>query len=281
MKLPDPPGPPLWRTYALAMRVLTYFLGIGWMETNVMNKTAPTDFLRNDWSSPERRDFHFYRVISLAEMIFNLQWVGGFDNLVDDVRTNTQLEPRFAELEVGKLLHIYGVNFRFIVPQGTKGTDYDIELCMPDGRVALVETECKIETTAISSRTMKDTLEHARKQLPKDGVGIIFVRVPGDWFKVANEWLPNKFGAETVSKAIQSFLRNTTRIVSVKAYGTAIHLEDGFGVQLSEIREFDNDRTGGKWSIFENGPAFGTGPSWVDFISIVSPLPSFTHPTIL
>ena len=93
------------------MRVIWHFLGLSWVESHVMNKAAPTDFFRNDWSTDERRDVHFRRVIDFAEMLYNLQWTEGFERLLLQLNDNLGIEGTFAELEVGKLLMIHGVAF--------------------------------------------------------------------------------------------------------------------------------------------------------------------------
>jgi Protein of unknown function (DUF2927) len=46
------------------------------------------------------------------------------------------------------------VPFRFVVPQGATGTDYDIEIEHPQSLIASADAKCKIEGTEFSENTM-------------------------------------------------------------------------------------------------------------------------------
>jgi hypothetical protein len=70
----QPPGGLLGLTYVVAMNVVKDFLGLPWMERHVMGKAAPTDFFRNDWASSRRTDVHVLRLVSLANLLANLQF---------------------------------------------------------------------------------------------------------------------------------------------------------------------------------------------------------------
>lgn len=278
-----PAARPVDRAYFLAVRIIRHFLCLGWLETHVMNKTAPTDFFRNDCSTGERTDVHIRRVIEFAEMLWSLARIDGFDKLLLQLNDPLGIEGTFAELEVGKLLMICGVHFRFVVPQGTREKDYDLEIFMPDGRSAFADTKCKIESTSISPSTIKTSLNKAREQLPPDSPGMIFLKVPDVWLKASHQWVANDQGTETISSTIRAFLRGTGRIVSVKVYGAIIHLEGPHSLQFYEAREIDNEKSrfGTEWELFKELELFGTGPNWLTLMKIVNPLPSFTHPGLL
>jgi hypothetical protein len=47
------------------------------------------------------------------------------------------LEGTYAELDFGRMLYLNNVPFRFVVPQGTTGLDYDIEVENPNGAAAM------------------------------------------------------------------------------------------------------------------------------------------------
>jgi hypothetical protein len=225
------------------------------------------------------------RVIDFAEMLYNLQSIEGYDNCVAQLN-DPQLEGTLAELEVGKLLQIHGVRFRFIVPQGVSGMDYDLEVFMPDSRSAVADTKCKIESSSTSKSTIKSQLEKARSQLPSDSPGMVFLKVPQDWMVDAQQWVENEYGNETISSAVRSFLRNTGRIVSVKVYSSIIHVYQNRPgtVGLYRVWEFNNftSRFGGDWHIFHKiAVLHGVGPRWVSLSQIVNPLPSITHPGVL
>lgn len=278
-----PMAKPLERAYVLACRIIGSFLGPKWLEAHVLNETAPTDFFRNDWSTDERRAVHVRRVIEFAEMLWNLARIEGFNRLLSQLNDPSGIEGTFAELEVGKLLKIHAVAFRFVIPQGALKQDYDLEILMPDGRKAFADTKCKIESTSISSKTIKTSLNKAREQLPPDFPGMVFIKVPGAWLKNPHEWVANDPGSETIANTIRAFLRSTGRIVSVKAYGTIIHLEGGHSLQFCQVREIDNEKSrfGVGWELFSEPQFSGTGPNWLDLMRIIQPLPSLTHPGLL
>jgi len=54
--------------------------------------------------------------------------------------SRSQVEDTYAELEVGKLLALYGVAFKFRKPDGTPGgRNYDLEFFHPNGsRLVLI-----------------------------------------------------------------------------------------------------------------------------------------------
>jgi hypothetical protein len=41
---------------------------------------------------------------------------------------NRDIEGTYVELDFGRMLHMHGVEFRFIAPSGKNGSDYDIEI---------------------------------------------------------------------------------------------------------------------------------------------------------
>jgi hypothetical protein len=77
--------------------------------------------------------------------------------------------------------------------------------------VACADTKCKFESTEVRAESIRDSLEHARSQLPKDRPGIIFVKMPGHWLDAPTSVI-------SFVREAESFLRNTGRVVSVKFY---------------------------------------------------------------
>jgi hypothetical protein len=168
------------RCYVVASRVLKEFLGIDWLEQHVMGTSAPTDFFRNDWATSERKNVHVLRVIQLAEMLLNLQPVPDFREVIDKLKTDPAVEATFAELEVGRLLFLNRVPFRFVKRRQRKGSDYDLELNL-NGVIVCADTKCKLESTARGLDTIVTSLKDGRKQLPNDKPGMFFVKVPQSW----------------------------------------------------------------------------------------------------
>jgi hypothetical protein len=219
------------RTYALAMQILTMFFGLPWMETYVMANTPSSSFLR---SRLAETDLHSIRVIHLAEMIFNLQKVAGLDEVLVKIRTG-DVESGFAELEAAKLLYKYGIAFRFVETQGVRRKDYDLEFFHHNGMLVCADTKCKLETTDLTSNTIKNALNGARDQLPNDKPGYVFVKVPQDW--LASSGFFEEFDA--LSKA---FFRGTGRVVGIQCFASLVRIEQGIIHDNVQGREFRNEK---------------------------------------
>jgi hypothetical protein len=152
---------------ALASGVLRAFMNADWVERHIVADGRKKGFLSIDESDPHRREMSFFRVMDLAEVIYNLQPVPGFDECITRMRDG-DVEGTYAELDFGRMLYLNRVPFRFVVPQGTTGLDYDIEVEYPNGVIACADAKCKIESTEFSENTIRNTLSKARKQLPDD-----------------------------------------------------------------------------------------------------------------
>jgi hypothetical protein len=239
--------------YLLSGEIVGNFLGRSWIEQYIKGASLPVDFYFYD-SANANLDVHMRRAIDLGEMLFNLQSVKNFDQCLIQLKGG-QMEPAFAELEVGKILKIYNVDFQFVKPTGVIGCDYDLEVHFPDGRNVFADTKCKLQSTELSAETVRGSLEAARKQLPKGKLGMAFLKLPPTWFAEG--------ALAIVDNAVERFLQNTTRIASIKVYSTLISNEGSNVVQHIRGREFGNESL----KIFSN-PVVGVGTKWTELISI-------------
>lgn len=233
-------------SFMLGLALLKYFFGEAWVNEFVTPDTAKPNFLRIDESTPEKRDVSAVRVIDLAEVIFNLQEIEGFDDCIARMGVG-DIEGTFGELDLGRMLYLNEVPFRFIRPSGIKGADYDAEMTYPDGVIVCADAKCKRDTTPIGEKTIMNTLQGARKQLPKDKPGAIFVKVPPSWMG------DPQFANICVGVA-KNFLRGTRRVVSVKFYVAPLTIEGGFLKQQHAYKEVSNPKTDfgddKNWNIF-------------------------------
>ena len=71
---------------ALATGVLRGFMGADWVERHIISDNRKKGFLSIDESEPHRREISFFRVMDLAEVIYNLQPVPGFDECITRLR---------------------------------------------------------------------------------------------------------------------------------------------------------------------------------------------------
>ena len=229
------------RTVVLAQSIIAHFFGRDWF----------TAHIRHDAPKP-------------AESLFNLQNIPGFDETIAQMKGGgDKIEATCAELDFGRFLYIHDVEFRFNVPSMKKGADYDVELIYRDGLAVPADAKCKLESTDIDPRSISNTLEKGRKQLPADRPGAIFLKVPQSW--VAD----TAIAAKMVSEG-QRFFRNTDRIISVKFYVTHLMIGDGMIMHRHAVREITNERSkfndGRNWDLFTDHPVplswNGMPPKW-------------------
>ncbi len=234
------------RAFWLSVAVAKHFFGEEWLEQHVSVENQKPGFLRVIAGYDSATQISTFRIVDLAELLFNLQNVSGFDRCIDRMREGN-IEATYAELDFGRMLYSAGAVFRFVEPQQKKGTDYDIEITLADSTTVCADAKCKIETTEFSSKTVLNTLEHARKQFPEDVPSAIFVKMPSRWvqeFETAVE----------LNQIAYRFLRGTRRVVSIKYYIADLAYHEGSLTHRHAFREisnpnnkFDPDRN---WDMF-------------------------------
>lgn len=224
---------PWGRSYTLALAVVKHFLGTDWIETHLQPINGAQGFLQPSPDAPSPNlHVQFFRTVDLGELLFNLQTIEGFDGCVDRLRTES-IESVLAELDVARMLYINDHQFQFIKPSGQTGNDYDFKVNFTDGRIACVEAKCNLETQEVNLNTIKNALDKARSQLPKDQPGIIFVKLPSLWLDQVD------FQRQSIELA-QTFLRATGRIVSVNYYVASFDFRDGMMWQGHRFKETPN-----------------------------------------
>ena len=204
-----------------------------------------------------------FRIFDLAESLFNLQNVPGFDECVAQMKGGGKIEATCAELDFGRFLYIHDVEFRFNIATMKKGADYDVELIYPDGLAVPADAKCKLVSTDIDPRSIPKTLEKGRKQLPADRPGVIFLKVP-------QSWIEDTAVATQMVREGERFFRNTNRIISVKFYAPHLMIRDGMIVHRHALREITNKRSkfndGRNWDLFNDNPVpagwNGMPPKW-------------------
>ncbi len=202
--------------YHVALQVLRCFLGVAWVDTYINPAPAVVspaarqgrEFFRTDGTASEDRFRYQERVARLAELLFQLQDVSGIAARCDSI-VQGQIESGYAELEFAGHFLRRDIAVRLLDRSGVKGDDYDFDVGSDDHLVAC-EVKCKIESTGLQESTISNTLGHARKQLARGRPGIIGVKIPEAW--ISSPELESKFGA-----ALDSFFRNSDRVVAVVA----------------------------------------------------------------
>jgi hypothetical protein len=223
---------PWGRSYWLAISVIKHFLGEEWIATHLEPKSGASGFLQPDIDAPER-EIQFFRAVDLDELLFNLQHIEGFDGCVARLKSG-DIQPSLAELDVARMLYINDHQFWFVEPEGKAGEDFDFRV-IAYGVVINVEAKCNLETPDVSFPTIKNSLHHARTQLPKGEPGIVFVKLPSQWV------IKPEFAKPSVILA-QRFLKGTTRVASVAYYGAPFHFVNGNLGQGHVYKEIPNPR---------------------------------------
>jgi hypothetical protein len=214
---------PAIKAYVLSTWVLEEIFGQKWVDRFVGRSRTPT-FLLNNHTNDKEAATHAIRVIQMAEMLINSQWIPEYAACIQQLETAEQIEPTYAELDIARALISNKVGFKFNERQHKRGEDFDLLITCPNGMVACADTKCKLETTPFSKQTIKNAIDHARKQnLPEDRPGIVFVKVPVDWVRDAET------ASQLVAVANQAF---TGRLVSVKFYTSYVDvIQDGIVVR--------------------------------------------------
>jgi hypothetical protein len=201
--------------YAIATEYLREVVGNEWTNQTVfgMHPTVTRTnrpgraFLRAEATDSADGFRNLERVVSLAEMLFNLKDVDGIGARIDDLR-NGVIESTYAELESGDFLYRRGITFRYVDRTGQKGADFDAVLPLEDGSSLPAEMKAKAETTELSANGVENILQNARSQLPPGTPGLIFLKLP-------EAWIRNPDVAAIVTSAVNGFLRGTTRVIAV------------------------------------------------------------------
>lgn len=204
--------------FTLSGYIIAAFTSVDWVKENMLanslGATGDRGFLQVDHSSDIARETKRLRMLELAEILFNLQGVNGFDECVERMKTgNTdQIEATVAELEFAKLLRMHNIDFKFVVPdRAAGGRNYDFELALDTHPVVCADAKCKLESTEIDPVSVRNTLSEGRRQLPRDQPGILYVKVPQHWFERPEM-------AEELRRIAYGFLGATERVVMVCYY---------------------------------------------------------------
>jgi hypothetical protein len=202
-----------------------------------------------------------HTVLDLAEILFNLQRVPGFYVPLGELRAapdQTKVESTFAELEIGRLLFIHRIKFRYRLPKYKTQDDYDFDITLADGTPICGDAKCKLEGTAVRIGSVENTLNKEYQKLPRDKPCMMFVKMPQHWFESAEI-------QRELPRISAGFLRNVTRIVSLCYFVPTLSLEGGLQQVLRYVEfnspwnKFDASRD---WHLFENHPPPDGAHGW-------------------
>jgi hypothetical protein len=220
------------RSDKLAIEVIRKFLGTDWIAKHI---TFGKGFFRDDKSTAAIASLRMRRVV-LGEMLYNFQGAKGFRNCWTELRAD-QVESAYASMEIGRMLITKAMDpaltFEFVTPSGVKRQDYDLAITLGDGTQICAETKCKMEDTKITIRTLEASFSEAKRQLPEDVPGIIFVKYP-------RTWVAKPSFVDEMRALASRVLERSPAIVSIKFYSSHVVEErDPGGTTQTEIVEFE------------------------------------------
>jgi hypothetical protein len=220
--------------YFTILAVIRYWLGTEWVDRNLHPLTGHHIFRAASDETPEL-ELRALRMRNIAENLFNLQYVDGFQELTQRMQAQ-DAEASMAELQVGRLLYMHDVDFSFIAPSRRSGADYDLEIRVP-GHTICGETKCKISTSSLSVRSLANDIKKAAKeQLPRDRPGIIFLAFPPHWLQGPDRLVAEQQTMEAAAAALRSY----SRVISVVLYTTPFSHDGTMAEEGHEFLEVPN-----------------------------------------
>ena len=121
-------------------------MGIEWLKYYVLKDANRKSYLYPDFSTEDGKKYYTIDVYTLADLLFNLQDVEGFDDCLEPM-IGGGIPAVMSELLCGMMLRQSGYRFRFVKRSDRKTFDYDIELAYADGTEACLEVKSKGKNT--------------------------------------------------------------------------------------------------------------------------------------
>ncbi len=201
--------------YYLGHQILRFFLGNEWTNKSIFGGLSGASrlyrklrrYLKSDSEGVDENVKHQDRVIKLAECLYNLQHVEGMAERIALMEKDS-LESIFSEFECARMMAHPTLKLRFVNPTGIAGSDYDAEITSPADRLIYCEIKAKEEASELKQKAIENSIETARKQLPKGQPGLVWIRIP-------EQWTTQKGAKAIVDAAVQSALSSSDRLVAV------------------------------------------------------------------
>ena len=241
-----------------AVIILRHFFGSEWLGKYALDPdSVGSKFLMASAVPRDRQNVAMVRRSFIAESLWNLQYISGFEFCLDQFRGG-MVEPACAELDAARILYQRCLPFKFLQPNRGKGGNPDFEIEHPNGCVVFGEAKCKLGSTDVNEKTVYASLKKAGDQLPKDCPGVVFLRAPA---KVAEE---NDFES-MMDKSAHNFFKDFKRAVAIVPFFTTeipgfpmSYASSRIGEYIIPSHKFDRTLD---WSITSR-PILGVPLSW-------------------
>ncbi|MEX0959538.1 MAG: hypothetical protein WDZ63_09650 [Burkholderiales bacterium] len=213
--------------YAMACKVIRFYLGSDWVTTNVQLSDTPDSFMQNGFDErSDSRFVHQHRVIYLADYLFRLRVCPGFDILCERFhRQNTK--SSFAEAQIAASFLDEELQVNITATTGKRGEDFDFTVSR-EGLNISVEVTSR-DVAPLSVETVINTLQKKRTQVPTDRPAVLYIVIP-------TEWTADGKTAEAIfAESTTAFFRNSARINAVVfVWEPMIIINEGMIVGLAQ-----------------------------------------------
>jgi hypothetical protein len=190
--------PDFYIYYLMASVICGYYLGNEW----VMDRHQHDKSLIPTGTNGESELI----MVEIAHYLYGLKHISGFNLMIDKFKEQDALSVHF-ELFVAWNYFECGNIVEITLPQRAITRDFDFRVTS-QCRV-VYNVECKNRSDPYNkAKSVDNAMKKARKQLPKDGNGMIHIAVSHDMYKMSNGYL-------SLKESIQNFLANTSRVKAV------------------------------------------------------------------
>ena len=177
----------LERRYAAATVILRHYLGESFIAECVCLSETPDPFMLNEFDeSSDNRFVHMQRVCALADYLFILRDITGFDILLDRIVTRRPLRAPYFEARTASYFRTAGYALTVREERRVKREDFDFQAILNGEKINIEVTACT--NAAFSEKNVSNILDEKRKQLPDDAPAAIYCIVPVEWFEFVSKF---------------------------------------------------------------------------------------------
>lgn len=251
--------------------IIERIFGKDWVNEFIFGK-AGDGYIRREFVDQNVPPEYFFKLINLADLLFNLRKTDGIDNCLRQIYSG-QIESAIAELEAAKLFFTYRVRFSFNSPIGHRGDDFDFNVVFNGGDIGCADAKCRLASDQFDEKVLLKRLKKYREQLRSYWPGALLVKTPQSWLQ------DGAFDAE-LTLVSRQFFKSTERVVCLLFWSVPIERFNGAVRDGMRIRQFTNEnnkfqkKLGHRvdWRLLPLGPVLPSLPSdWLDLWNIVRP----------
>lgn len=217
--------------YAISSEILLTTFGPDWWKKNYVDDSNNNFFLSKREASTENRFKHQDRVIYLGHLVYSLRNCEGVDYYFESLKTK-DLKSCYWELRVANVFLNSEYKVKFVKESGEKKSDFDF-VVQKENYIFYVEAKSRDNFNPKNENTLRNTLNEARKQLPKQANGIIYISIPLEWIHMEN-------AEDKISTVIRKFLHETRRVCYVVLEWDDWIKVDSGRLKIAKLLIYDN-----------------------------------------